>query len=101
MAMRWLGWLLIPIALTAADWTQFRGPNGAGVSPSKDLPERFDAQKNMVWRTALPPGHSSPVFTADHIFITAFERKTLLTICLDRASGTAARKVGRVSPCVA
>ena len=43
MAMRWLGWLLIPIALTAADWTQFRGPNGAGVSPSKDLPERFDA----------------------------------------------------------
>lgn len=87
MAMRWFGWLLIPIALTAADWTQFRGPNGAGVSPSKGLPERFDAQKNMVWRTALPPGHSSPVLTADHIFITAFERKTLLTICLDRASG--------------
>jgi outer membrane protein assembly factor BamB len=87
MAMRWLGWLLIPITLGAADWTQFRGPNGAGVSPSKGLPERFDAEKNMVWRTALPPGHSSPVFTADHIFITAFDRKALLTICLDRPSG--------------
>jgi outer membrane protein assembly factor BamB len=87
MAMRWLGWLLIPITLAAADWTQFRGPNGAGVSPSKGLPERFDAEKNMVWRTALPPGHSSPVFTADHIFITAFDRKALLTICLDRPSG--------------
>jgi outer membrane protein assembly factor BamB len=85
--MRWLGWLLVQIALAAADWTQFRGPNGSGVSPSKDLPEHFDAQKNVVWRTALPLGHSSPVFTTDHIFVTAFEGKTLLTICLDRASG--------------
>jgi outer membrane protein assembly factor BamB len=85
--MRWLGWLLIPIALAAADWTQFRGPNGSGVSPSKGLPERFDQRKNVVWRTALPLGHSSPVFTAGHIFVTAFEGKTLLTICLDRASG--------------
>jgi outer membrane protein assembly factor BamB len=85
--MRWLGWLLIPIALAAADWTQFRGPNGSGVSPSKGLPEHFDQQKNVVWRTALPLGHSSPVFTTDHIFVTAFEGKVLLTICLDRASG--------------
>ena len=44
-------------------------------------------QHNMVWRTALPLGHSSPVFTADHIFVTAFEGKTLLTICLDHATG--------------
>ena len=85
--MRWLGWLLIQIAFAAADWTQFRGPNGSGVSPSKDLPEHFDAQKNVVWRTTLPLGHSSPVFTTDHIFVTAFEGKTLLTICLGRASG--------------
>jgi outer membrane protein assembly factor BamB len=85
--MRWLGWLLVQIALAGADWTQFRGPNGSGVSPSKDLPEHFDAQKNVVWRTALPLGHSSPVFTTDHIFVTAFEGKTLLTICLGRASG--------------
>ena len=41
----------------------------------------------MVWRTALPPGHSSPVFTTENIFVTAFEGKTLLTICLDRATG--------------
>jgi outer membrane protein assembly factor BamB len=85
--MRWLGWVLIPMALGAGDWTQFRGPNGAGVSASIGLPEHFDAQTNLVWRTALPPGHSSPVFTSDHVFVTAFERKTLLTICLDRASG--------------
>ena len=84
---RWLGVLLIQIALTAGDWTQFRGPNGSGVSSSKGLPEHFDPQRNVLWRTALPPGHSSPVFTPGHIFVTAFEGKTLLTICLERASG--------------
>jgi outer membrane protein assembly factor BamB len=89
--VRWLGCLLIlllfQIPLAAADWTQFRGPNGSGVSPSKGLPEHFGAQENLVWRTVLPPGHSSPVFTTEHIFVTAFEGKTLLTICLDRGSG--------------
>jgi hypothetical protein len=85
--MRWLGWLLLPITLVASDWSQFRGPNGAGVSNSRGLPERFDQQKNVLWRTPLPPGHSSPVFTDDHIFVTAFEGKSLLTICLDRATG--------------
>lgn len=85
--MRWFSWLLIAIALAGADWPQFRGPNGAGVSPSRNLPEHFDAQHNLVWRTALPPGHSSPVVTAEHVFVTAFEGKVLLTICLDRASG--------------
>ena len=85
--MRWLACLLIQLALTGADWTQFRGPNGSGVSPSTGLPEHFGPQKNLLWRTALPPGHSSPVFTADHIFVTAFEGRSLLTICLDRDRG--------------
>jgi hypothetical protein len=85
--VRWLAWLLVPIALAAADWPQFRGPNGSGVSRSKGLPEHFDARKNLVWRTALPAGHSSPVFTAEHIFVTAFEGKVLQTLCLDRESG--------------
>jgi outer membrane protein assembly factor BamB len=86
--MRRLSWLLLPFALLGAtpDWMQFRGPNGAGVSPSKNLPDRFDS-KSLLWRTPLPPGHSSPVLTSTRIFVTAFEGKTLLTICLDRAAG--------------
>lgn len=85
--MRWLVWLWVPLAVAGADWMQFRGPNGAGVSPSKGLPEQFGRQKNLAWRTALPAGHSSPVFTSDHIFVTAFEGKSLLTMCLERATG--------------
>ena len=84
--MRLAVWLLFPVAF-GADWTQFRGPNGIGVSPSSDVPARFDKQTNIVWRTELPPGHSSPVIGGEHIFVTAFEGKALLTICLDRASG--------------
>jgi outer membrane protein assembly factor BamB len=84
--VRWFP-LLAALALPAADWTQFRGSNGSGVSPSKNVPERFDTQRNLIWRTPLPAGHSSPVFTEDRIFVTAFEGRELLTICLDRATG--------------
>ena len=44
----------------AEDWTQFRGPNGSGVSTSKGIPETFGPTKNVAWKTELPPGHSSP-----------------------------------------
>jgi outer membrane protein assembly factor BamB len=80
-------------ALTAAsafaesDWTQFRGPNGSGISETSNLPVEFSAAKNLVWKTALPPGHSSPVLAGDRIFLTAYETDKLLTIALNRASG--------------
>lgn len=69
-------WLMpLPLALASAeDWTQFRGPNGSGVSVSKRLPVEFGPEKNVLWKTPLPPGHSSPVLTRDRIFVTAFEK---------------------------
>jgi outer membrane protein assembly factor BamB len=71
----------------AADWPMFRGPNAAGVSGDQNLPIEFGPGKNMVWRTPLPPGHSSPVLAGDSIFLTAVEDERLFTICLDRQSG--------------
>ncbi len=53
----------------------------------KDLPTEFGPNKNVVWKTALPPGHSSPVLTRDRIFVTAHDKDTLLVICLDRQTG--------------
>ncbi len=47
------------------EWSQFRGPNGSGVSATTGLPTEFGPAKNVVWKTALPPGHSSPVLTRD------------------------------------
>ena len=63
-----------PTSALAEDWSQFRGPNGSGVSVTTGLPEEFGPQKNVVWKTPLPPGHSSPVLTSDRIFVTAYEK---------------------------
>ncbi len=85
-----LSMLTISVRASASDdeWAQFRGPNSSGVSNEKDLPVQFGPNQNVVWKTPLPPGHSSPVLAGDRIFVTAYEGKEkLLVLCLDRANG--------------
>jgi len=87
--------LLIAVCLTKAlaadDWSQFRGPNGTGVSGTTGLPVEFGPTKNVVWKTELPPGHSSPVLAGKKIFVTAHSKEKdtykLLVFCLDRETG--------------
>jgi len=79
--------LVLATFISGEEWSQFRGPNGSGVSATTGLPETFGPAKNVIWKTALPAGHSSPVLTKDRIFVTAFDKEKLLVICLDRASG--------------
>ena len=43
--------------------------------------------RNVVWKTPLPPGHSSPVVVGDSIFVTAHQQGKLFVISLDRESG--------------
>ena len=72
------------------DWSQFRGPNATGIARgSKAPPIEFGPTKNVLWKTAVPAGHSSPVLWGDRIFLTAFdaERKQLLVMSLDRTTG--------------
>lgn len=77
------------------DWAQFRGPNGTGISSAKNLPTEFGPDKNVIWKTPLPPGHSSPVLMRDRIFVTAHTPTTkqdkfsykLFVIALDRKTG--------------
>lgn len=75
----------------AQDWSQFRGPNGTGVSTTTGLPINFGPAKNVVWKTELPPGHSSPVLTRDRVFVTAHTKEKdaykLQVIALDRVTG--------------
>jgi len=75
------------IALTDPDWARFRGPNGTGVSNTSGLPAEFGPAKNVLWKTAVPAGHSSPVLTRTHVFLTAHDGETLLVLALDRATG--------------
>jgi outer membrane protein assembly factor BamB len=78
---------VIACLLSGAEWPQFRGLNASGVSEATNLPVEFGPAKNVIWKTALPAGHSSPVLTADRIFVTAFDAEKLYVITLDRSSG--------------
>ena len=79
------------LVATAEDWLQFRGPNGTGVSISVGLPTEFGPDKNVIWHTPIPPGHSSPVLTRNRVFLTAHtnekDKHRLIVICLDRQTG--------------
>jgi len=82
------------LALPAAaqdQWSRFRGPNGTGISAATGLPTEFGPGRSIVWKTPLPPGHSSPVLTADRIYLTAHtaDKTTykLLVLALDRKTG--------------
>lgn len=79
---------LIALSLSGADWPQLRGPNGSGLCSScGQLPTEFGPKKNVLWKTELPVGKSSPVLVGDRIFLTAAEGDDLITMCLSRSTG--------------
>ncbi len=72
----------------AADWPQFRGRNCSGRAEGKgELPAEIGPDVNVIWKTALPPGHSSPVVFGKRIYLTAVRDEQLLTIALERSTG--------------
>jgi len=69
-------------------WPQFRGPGGLGIAKEGPaLPVEFDQTNNMIWKSEVSKGNSSPCIWGDRIFITGQVDKKLETICLDRNSG--------------
>lgn len=108
MLCRRLHWLLSVAAITmsataaraAADWPQFRGPGGMGISDDKGVPLTWSQQSNLVWKIKLPGGGmSSPVIVGERIFLTAFsgyfpgkqggnmDQLRLHVLCLNRKDG--------------
>jgi len=68
-------------------WNQFRGPGGAGICPDdKSLPAQLD-EKNLLWKSEIPYGLSSPCIWEDRIFLTGITGTNLETICIDRKDG--------------
>ena len=74
----------------AADWPQFRGPNGNAVADENRLPTRLDA-KAISWSAELPGrGLSSPIIVGDRVFVTAStgpKQDRLHVICFDARTG--------------
>jgi outer membrane protein assembly factor BamB len=72
----------------AADWPQFRGPNASGIGDGKP-PVEFGPNQNLLWKTPVGSGLSSPVISKGRVFLTDFDRPTkqLSTLCLDQRTG--------------
>ncbi|MHC4438163.1 MAG: outer membrane protein assembly factor BamB family protein [Planctomycetota bacterium] len=89
-------------------WNQFRGHNGQGVVQDDRIPVQFGPEANVLWKTNIPPGHSSPVIWNNRIFLTAGKpdnKKELITLAIDRRDGkilwrqvVQAETIGRFHP---
>jgi len=77
----------LSISASAEDWTRFRGPNGSGISNDKGFPTEFGKNKNIIWRTPVRAGKSSPVLTSRYVFLTGYEKDKLFTQCFHRDTG--------------
>lgn len=65
--------LLLAIAapVLAGNWPAWRGPDGQGHCPEKNLPLTWSRTENVRWKTPLPDeGNSTPVVWGDRIFLT-------------------------------
>jgi outer membrane protein assembly factor BamB len=89
-----LGFLLalsgIATGQAAPAWPQFRGPASRGIAADgARYPVHFGPTQNLLWKTPLPAGLSSPCVWGERIFLTAHDAAAdkLETICLERGSG--------------
>jgi outer membrane protein assembly factor BamB len=79
------------LSLHAADWPQFRGPNGNGVAQEPGPPSKLEAG-HIRWATDLPGrGLSSPIVIGDRVFVTCSsgpKQEQLHVICFNAADGS-------------
>ena len=87
MLFCWLFWVLVIPPVVGGNWPQFRGPNGSGVAVGGDYPVFFGPESNVVWKTAIPAGNSSPCVWGKRIFLTGQTGAQLETLCLDGGTG--------------
>jgi outer membrane protein assembly factor BamB len=78
---------LAHVSVAAADWPQFRGPQGRAVAEGPPPPIHFGADTNCLWNQPCPAGLSSPILRGDRLFLTAVEDGRLATLAWDRATG--------------
>ncbi|MDQ3622968.1 MAG: PQQ-binding-like beta-propeller repeat protein [Verrucomicrobiota bacterium] len=56
----------------AANWSQFRGAQAAGVAPGPAAPIRWNVEngENVRWKTSIPGlAHASPIVSGDRVYV--------------------------------
>jgi outer membrane protein assembly factor BamB len=79
--------ILTTSLLYGSDWPRFRGPNGVGISPDRGLPAELSRDRNVLWKTKTPKGHSSPIVVGTRVLITGYEGEARVLLCYDARTG--------------
>ncbi len=82
--------------LGAADWPQFRGPTGQGLSAETGLALTWSEKQNVRWKTRIHGrGWSSPSILAGRIWLTTAtdSGRSLRAIAVDAESGKITRDI--------
>jgi outer membrane protein assembly factor BamB len=82
--------LLLVAALLAAQWPQFRGPDGNGVSPASGVPLTWSETQNVRWKTSIHGrAWSSPVVFGSQVWLTTAtaDGKELFAVAVDKDTG--------------
>src|SRR3954452_12723319 len=95
--------IVLPLAVRAENWPQWRGPDNNGISHEKGIPAKWDEKTNIAWRLPIPKGNagSTPVIWGDKIFLTCVDGKDLVVLCVKtdgsilwkKQAGTAVKSV--------
>ena len=69
-------------------WLQFRGRRGQGtVSHAANLPGDLSLEKNLIWKTPIAEGQSSPIIVNDLVFFTGYDTNSVYVLCHRLADG--------------
>jgi outer membrane protein assembly factor BamB len=93
-ALLLFGLVAFTVARLDAQWLQFRGPEGAGIAASRNLPLTWDESTNIRWKTAIHGrAWSSPVILDSEIWLTTAtpDGKELSVLTVNAADGKIVR----------
>jgi outer membrane protein assembly factor BamB len=81
---------LVLTLIALAQWPQFRGPDGNGVSTATGLPVTWSETQNVRWKTAIHGrAWSSPVVFGSQVWLTTAtpDGKQLSALAVDKETG--------------
>ncbi|MGH9852783.1 MAG: PQQ-binding-like beta-propeller repeat protein, partial [Blastocatellia bacterium] len=78
-----LAMIIVTQTVSAQDWTQWRGPNRDGVARDFVPPAQWPEKLNLIWKTEVGSGFSSPVVSKDRAWIHTRKGEEEFVSCLD------------------
>ena len=75
--------LLTSTHAAGSNWPSWRGPNGNGTSPEKNLPDKWTTTENVAWKIDLPgAAGATPAIWENKIFVTSAAGNELVLLCI-------------------